>query len=75
MSRVSVTWSTARQGNDGYVREEHPDGSTHVFGPMPPHVVPSFVQARRRIVEYAMKVLGANRIEEIPDVDWNPLFH
>lgn len=63
--KASVTWSTQRIGNDGYVREEYPDGTYHVFGPLPAHIVPAFVQGRRRIIETKMnEELGATRVRD-----------
>lgn len=54
-SRVSFTWSTRREGNNGFVLEEcWMDGMLEYrkeFGPMPPHIVPTFARARRQITQ------------------------
>lgn len=60
----SFTWSTRREGNSGYVLETHPDGSDVEFGPMPAHVVPHFVNARRRYVHHMMQKVGATLTED-----------
>lgn len=53
---TSFTWSTRREGNDGYVLEVCVDTQGELdyrkeYGPMPPHIVPAFVRGRREIVE------------------------
>lgn len=56
--QLSFTWSSRREGNDGYVLEERSDGTRQEWGPMPPHVVPSFLMMRRHWVHYKMEHLG-----------------
>ena len=56
--KLSVTWSTKRIGNEGWVLEEHSDGTREEFGPMPAHIVPAFVNGRRQIIN-TMMVDGA----------------
>lgn len=54
---TTVSWSLRRDDNNGYVLETYRCGDStkhHEFGPMPPHIVRSFAQARRRLV--AMKM-------------------
>ena len=74
MSRtISVSWSTRREHNDGFVLEVHRNQQGDVllaneYGPMPSHVVPAFVEGRRRIVaEKALQMQGTY-VEE--DFDW-----
>lgn len=55
---ISVTWSTRREGNSGFVLELHPDGSHIEFGPMPTHVVLAFVAARRNLLTHKLKEIG-----------------
>lgn len=50
MSHISFTWSTRRDGNEGFVLEESSAGHKREYGPMPAHIVPAFVQGRRQIV-------------------------
>lgn len=58
MPTLSFSWLTRRDGNDGFVMEEcrgDPDlAYRREYGPMPPHIVPAFVSARRRIVRMVM---------------------
>jgi hypothetical protein len=65
--RVSFTWSTRRDGNDGYVLETGPEGHRAEYGPMPPHIVPAFVQGRRRIVAMQAQRHGASYVEPTHD--------
>ena len=60
--KVSFTWSTRRQGNEGFVLEQSSMGHAREFGPMPSHVVPAFVQARRRFIN--MMTAVANQVED-----------
>lgn len=59
-------WATRRVGNDGFVMEyyQEPSGSWkyNSFGPMPPSIVLTFVEMRRRVVAIAMKERGANYV-------------
>lgn len=59
--QTSFTWSTRRDGNVGYVLEEGPARHKVEFGPMPAHLVPNFVAARRIFIAAAMKDLGAKK--------------
>ena len=68
--RISFSWSTRRQGNDGYVLEAASDGRAREFGPMPPHIVPAFVEARRRLMAIRATELGFDPIEQ----DYSYLF-
>lgn len=56
--QTSFTWSTRRDGNDGYVLEECLAWRKE-FGPMPPHTVLAFVASRRRLVAMKMQEFGA----------------
>lgn len=56
--KASFSWSARRDGNLGFVLETHPDGSSHEFV-MPSHLVPSFVRARRTLIDFKMKSVGA----------------
>ena len=75
MTMVSFTWSTLRERNDGWVLEQGPDGSggtyNREFGPMPPWVVPAFVEARRKVVALAAEAQGASYVDA--DVDYSYL--
>jgi hypothetical protein len=63
--RLSFSWSTRREGNDGYVLEQCPtDGYRKEFGPIPAHTVPAFVIGRRRIIAMLMKRRGASYVLE-----------
>lgn len=55
MTTLSFTWSTRRQGNDGYVLEQSSSGNAQEFGPMPAHIVPAFVEARRKVIAIRAK--------------------
>jgi hypothetical protein len=48
---VSFSWSTRREGNSGFVLEQSSTGQAREFGPMPCHIVPAFVEARRRLIQ------------------------
>lgn len=50
MTKISFTWATRREGNNGFVLETSSTGTRREFGPMPAHIVPAFVHARRRLV-------------------------
>lgn len=66
--RVSFEWSLRRDGNDGYVLEFCPGTAyRREFGPMPPHAVPAFATARRRLIAMYMERLGANYVMETPE--------
>jgi hypothetical protein len=58
MTEVSITWSTRREGNLGYVLEQYSDGTQREFGPMAAHIVPGFVTARRRLMALRMERRG-----------------
>lgn len=63
--KLSVTWSSKRIGNEGWVLEERSDGSRTEFGPMPAHIVPAFIAGRRRIIEVMMvEGAGARKIHD-----------
>lgn len=62
--KVSIEWSTRRDGNSGYVLEQRSDGSNTEFGPMPAHVVPAFVEARRRVIAMMMEREGHTHVDE-----------
>lgn len=68
----SVTWSARREANDGYVLEEYHDGEHKgrkiEYGPMPPHIVPAFITARRRIVALMMEKIGASYVAQPPEI-------
>lgn len=68
MPTLSFSWSTRRDGNDGFVLEickGDPDlAYQREFGPMPPHIVPAFVHARRRIVRVVMNGSNASSVFE-----------
>lgn len=65
MTEVSITWSTRREGNNGYVLEHYSDGSSREFGPMPPHIVPQFMMARRRLMAKRMERRGHSYVKYI----------
>lgn len=68
MSEVSVTWSTRREGNNGYVLEQYSDGTHREFGPMPAHIVPAFVDGRRRLIAIRMEMAGHSYVHLVdPD--------
>jgi hypothetical protein len=58
VAEISITWSTRREGNDGYVLEQYGDGTYREFGPMPAHIVPQFLMGRRRLMAYRMNRRG-----------------
>lgn len=62
-SRLTFEWLTRRDGNDGYVLEKCGHYQRE-FGPMPPHAVPAFATARRRVIAMMMDRLGANYVLE-----------
>lgn len=65
--RLSFEWATRRDGNNGFVLERVPGSSyEREFGPMPPHIVPAFAQARRRYIALIMQTLGASYVMEDP---------
>lgn len=68
---ASFTWSAKRIGNLGYVLEERPDGSRHEFGPMPSHVVPSFIHARRIVIGERLRFKGFIKNDDDLVVDWS----
>ncbi len=51
---VSFTWSTRREGNQGFVLETRPNGSREVYGPMPCGAVEPFIAARRDLIRRGM---------------------
>lgn len=65
--RLTFTWSTRRDGNDGYVLEQCGPRYRHEFGPMPPHAVPSFAVARRRYIAMLMVRVGADYVLDDPE--------
>lgn len=67
MTRVSFTWSTRREVNDGYVLETGPEGHSIEFGPMPCSIVLAFVEGRRRFVGMMAEKYGANYSDEQTD--------
>jgi hypothetical protein len=74
MSKVSVSWATRREGNDGYVLEEHRNAHgqrilRREFGPMRAALVPSFVGGRRKLVAMKAHNMGAEPIIE-EEKDW-----
>ena len=74
---VSFQWSTRREANDGYVLEEHIDSYGDVvwsceFGPMPCHIVLTYVNARRRITALKAQEYRASYVEPEP-IDWSTL--
>lgn len=58
MTEISITWSSRREGNDGYVLEQYSDGTYREFGPMPAHLVSQFVMGRRRLFAFRMEQRG-----------------
>lgn len=64
---ISFTWSTRRDGNAGFVLEQSSTGQAREFGPMPAHIVPAFVQARRKVIE--MRATNMS-IQEAIDEDY-----
>ena len=52
--KVSFAWSTRREGNQGFVLETRPNGSSEVYGPMPCGAVEPFIQARRDLIRRGM---------------------
>lgn len=75
--KISWSWSTRREGNDGFVLEQRSDGLATEYGPMPAHIVPAFVEGRRRIIATIAHNANADYIEE--DFSWlkdpNPKAH
>lgn len=67
MARIFFTWSLRRSGNDGYVLEECGPHWRHEFGPMPPHAVRAFAEARRRLIATYMERLGADYVLDDPE--------
>ena len=67
VSRVSFTWSARRDGNNGWVLEEAGPLWRKEFGPLPPHTVPAFINARRRLIAMKMEALGAEYVLEDPN--------
>jgi hypothetical protein len=65
--KVSFAWLTRRDGNDGYVLEQSSRGHIREFGPMPCHIVPAFVQGRRRIVARLAAEEGLSLSLETPE--------
>lgn len=65
--RLTFEWSTRRDGNDGYVLETCGPRWRKEFGPMPPHAVPAFSLARRRLIAMYMQRLGANYVLDDPE--------
>lgn len=65
--KVSVSWATRREGNSGYVVETYPDASVKTFGPMPSHIVPAFVAARRFWIHRCGARLGGIPVPETPE--------
>lgn len=70
--KVSFRWSTRREGNDGYVLEEHIDRYGDVVHrtetKMAANIVPAYVEGRRRIV--ATKALEHDATYVEPDYDF-----
>lgn len=66
MTALTFTWSTRRDGNNGYVLEQCGRYS-HEYGPMPPHAVPAFAEGRRRYIAMLMAKMGANYVLEDPE--------
>ena len=66
---LSFEWSARREGNSGFVRETRPDGSTQDYGPLPAHIVPAFIAARRHYVHFAMTRRGFD-LTQNPPPDW-----
>lgn len=64
MTKISFTWSTRREGNNGFVLEKPEHGPGVEFGPMPPHIVPAFVEARRRYIAMRASEEGASYVED-----------
>jgi len=71
MTQVSFSWSTRREGNSGFVLETGPQGHRAEFGPMPAHIVPAFVQSRRRIVALQAAWAGALYVDPGPIPDYS----
>lgn len=71
MSRISFTWSTRREGNNGFVLEECIEDGDRIyrkeFGPMPPHIVPTFVRARRQITQIMQEDVNAKKVADQDD--------
>lgn len=65
--QLSFTWSLRRDGNDGYVLEQCGPRYRIEFGPMPPHAVPAFAEARRRYIAMLMESVGAHYVLEDPE--------
>lgn len=65
--RLSFTWSTRRERNDGYVLEECGPRWRKEFGPMPPWAVMAFMGARRRLIALYMEKLGADYLLDDPE--------
>lgn len=65
--RLEFTWSTRRDGNDGWVLEECGELWRREFGPFPPHAVEAWVTGRRRYVAMLMRRLGADYVLEDPE--------
>ena len=67
MSKITVTFSTQRIGNLGYVLEEWSNGNKRQYE-MPAAVVPHFVRARREAVNRVLTKFGAKK--DVPDYSW-----
>lgn len=74
-SKRTFSWATRRDGNSGFVLEECPEADHRVeYGPMPAHVVPAFINARRKLVASAASRFGATKtFEPLPATDWKEL--
>ena len=68
--KVSFAWLTRREGNDGYVLEQSSRGHIREFGPMTCHIVPAFVEGRRRIVARHAAEEGLKYVENLEDYNY-----
>jgi hypothetical protein len=68
--KVSFAWLTRREGNNGYVLEQSSRGHIREFGPMPCHIVPAFVEGRRRIVARSAAEEGLKYVENLEDYNY-----
>ncbi len=64
--RLTFTWSTRRDGNNGYVLEQCGRYQKE-FGPFPPHATPAWAEGRRRYIAMLMARLGADYVLEDPE--------
>lgn len=70
-SPFDFKWSSRREGNSGFVLEECSRvGHSIEFGPLPPHIVPAFIDGRRRIIQGLIEHLGGTPAVSLEDYEF-----